>query len=147
MNKREWKRYAKDLEDYVVAQIDRIRHSRDEPEPEIELVEVEVEKKWIAKLILDLRAHYLTGCGRAPTHIFLPPEYLETLLLELPPGTLGGFGDNLGLRIFGMGIVSKPEVDRRPFAMWENRGEDHLSSHVFSSECPACAKGGTFDHA
>jgi len=93
------------------------------------------EEKWVARLILDLRKHYIHNCGRSPTHVFLPPEYLEKLLLELPPGCLDSTSmDEDGLhrfvRIYGMKVVSKFSndelssrfhslVNQRPFAMWE----------------------------
>ncbi len=124
MSKKEWKQYAKDLEAYVREKI----WPAEEPGT-VERVEVKVEKKWMARLILDFRKHYIQDCCRTPTHIFLPPEYLETLLMQLPPGTLSESLDP-DMRIFGMRIVTKLSGDElaerpaglrmRPFAMWEH---------------------------
>ena len=75
-----------------------------EPEPE----------KWIGKLLLDLRAHYSTNCGRQPTHVNLDPERHAALLMELPP-VFSLSGDT----VFGMKVCDEPE--RAPFDMWEHR--------------------------
>ncbi len=144
MTKKEWKKYAKDLESFALARIKKAMEHKPIPEDhrawlghkagchcercddyrrQADAAEArsEVAPKWIARLILDLRRHYVTSCTRIPTHIFLPPEYLETLLLEMPPVLGTVMNPDL---VFGLTIVSKDNDDltvmrMRPFAMWE----------------------------
>ena len=124
MTRKEWKRYARDLEAYARGRFSSVAHRCVEPPAKV--IEVEVKTKWIAKLILDFRKSYVRNCSRPPTHVYLPPEYLETLLLELPPGTLDSsphWTTTEGCRVFGMKIISKDHPARRPFDMWEHHAD------------------------
>ncbi len=82
-----------------------------------------VAEKWVAKLILELRAYYILTKGRAPDHIYIPPEYLEKLLLESPGSIhatrLSDEGAVDFLRVYGMEIISKSANPLPPFDMWE----------------------------
>lgn len=125
-SKKDWKRYAKDLEGYFAARIEQIKERgftfAEEKSSEHWTVlpktpsvrTVTVPEKWVAALILDLRKHYVDKTGQPPTYIFLPAIYLEKLLHELPPGTLHG-----EMMVFGITIVTKSPLAPTPFEMWE----------------------------
>ena len=120
-SRKEWKRYAKDLETYIR---NRFHPStwKFTPEPEIE-AEITPppptdDYAWSPRVILDLRALFLKNYNQHPNHLNLDPSTTAGILCRYPGIIPYSANRDIGpMRLFGMQLHNG-DPDRLTWEMW-----------------------------